>query len=340
MGKKIIEETRREKKAQTSVIAVILIVLISIVSLLIVWNVVFPLLKEKSREAGEIEKVLGVNLEVKEVILFVTGASRVAVTRKAGKGEIDGMKFIFYDEEGNSHAETKEGVLEELETKTYYFSPVGMKIKSVSVVPFVGEGIGLSSETKTSKILEIPAGLVSWWRFDDSNDFIGENNCGFVEIVEDSKRGKVANFNKLSVECGKTDLSIVDKGAISFWLKTSGEGEIIKKGAGANYKVSLKQGKIEFSYISNGELKSGESVSEVDDEEWHHIVVSEDWSGNKNLMIYIDGKLDKIILMPDLPETNEETILIGNFQGKIDELMFFNKALSKPEVESLFSGQK
>jgi hypothetical protein len=317
------------KRGQVNVIVVILIILIAFVAVMIVWNIVVPLIREEGEDV--IIEPLVVKLEVKEVILFTNGALKVSVERGAGRGEITGLNFVFYDELGGSHVETKETAIEELETEIHSFSPVPVgKIKEVSVVPVFGKKMG--REFKSGKpVLELPAGLVSWWRFDDTQDFVGDNHGDFANIIDD-ERGKVASFSGTAMNVGNSaDLSVRDKIAISFWIKPSlDQGSIIKKGA--NYEVSLNGGQIDFSSIL--------SYGSVELDEWTHVVVSVDWAGTSYASIYINGE-NKGGNSLGAPDINNENVLIGeNFQGSIDELMFFNKALSHLEAEGLFNNQK
>ncbi len=70
------------------------------------------------------------------------------------------------------------------------------------------------------------------------------------------------------------------------------------------------------------------------------MAVSVDWTGTSYATIYINGE-NKGGDFLGAPEINNENVLIGeSFQGSIDELMFFNKALSNLEVEGLFNNQK
>jgi len=328
----------KSKRAQANLIVVVLIILISISLIVVVWNAVNPIVKEgEDIEVG----ALTTNLEIKDVIFFVTGASKITVSRGTGGKEISELKFVFYDESGNSEVYTKEGGLEELGTEVYSFSPIMNlgKIKSVSVYPVLERNVGREFEVKTREICEAPEGLVSWWRFEDNlNDFL-ENNpgSGTVDFVE-GREGRAVSLNGNSISFG-SGLGVSEMVAISFWIKTrSDQGSIIKKGdLNKNYEVFLEDGKVAFSYTSE-DLKKGVSNNVVNNDEWHHVVVSIDWSGDNYLRIYIDNEV-QVIGMEGSPDSNSESVLVGeSFSGLIDELMFFNKALSKIEVEGLHNG--
>lgn len=313
----------KKRKAQASIIVLVLIVLIVIVAVLIIWNVVTPLVKTKGEEAG-IER-LTTNLEIKEAILFVTGASKISVSRGAGKGDISSLKFVFYDENGNSNSVEEKTILAELGTEMYSFSPFSNlgKIERVAVVPVLGKNLGMESKSETNKIIEIPSGLVSWWRFDDLSDFVGGNNCQLISGTFDdgSLKGKV--------NCGNSSsLSFNNEMAISFWVNSTSDGVLIKKGD--NYEISLENNYIKFSY--NG--KFNQTLNEIG-QGWNHIVVSVDVGGVSK--IYINKGLGISFEGVSLTENNED-LIINSFNGEIDEVMIFDKPLTK--VEGLYNNQK
>lgn len=313
------------KRSQSGIIAVVLIVLIVIVAVAIVWNIVAPLVREKSGEAG-IGK-FSVSLDLADVAVFETGASKVSVKRGAG-GEIDSLKFVFYGESGNSKTEDAES-LGELETKTYSFSPFGIgRINRVSVFPVTGSQLGMESKSEIGDIFEVPLGVVSWWRFDDEKDFAGNNHCGYVNIIDDEKRGKVASFNGDPAVCGgDVSLNIDEEIGISFWIKTSSEnGEIIKKGN--NYLVSLEKGFVNFNYGEG--IKSEDKIN---DGEWHHVVAT-------RTGIYVDSQLSFSKILDFGGEINSEELKIGSFNGFIDEMMLFNEGLANTEVNGIYNNQK
>ena len=314
-----------EKKGQANIIAIALIALIVIVAVAIVWNIVSSLVREKSSETG-IGK-FSVDIDITDAAAFETGASKISVKRGAG-GEIDSLKFVFYDESGNSKIESAES-LGELETKTYSFSPLGIgKISSVSVFPVIGNQIGMESRLGIENILEVPSGVVSWWRFDDGMDFMGKNNCNPVDIIDNEKRGKVASFNGNPAACGSDmSLNMGKEIGISFWIKTSSEnGEIIKKGN--NYLITLEKGFVNFNY--GDKVKSEDKIN---DGEWHHVVAT--MTG-----IYVDNQLSSSKIMDKSGVINSEELKIGSFNGFLDEVMLFNEGLANTEVNGIYNNQK
>ncbi len=323
-----------KKRGQVNVVALVLIILIVLVAGLIIWNVVVPLIREQGEEA-DIGSLI-VSLEVKEAILFVHGALDIAVSRGAGKGEIESLQFIFYDDVGGSHTEVKEGGINELETRTYQFSPMPLgEIQRVAVVPVVGGKLGRESRVEVSEIFAMPADLISWWRFDNSEDSVGVSDCSGVGIITDSERGEVASF-PASVSCGAdASLNIVEEIAVSGWIKSS---EMVRQGVirkGRNYELFLSSGgELGFSY--GGE----EFVSEkkVVDGTWHHIAVSVDPQGIGSVMFYIDGEWDGVpVPFSGTISTSADYLLVGEgYQGQIDELMLFKEALQHNQIGSLY----
>lgn len=72
-------------------------------------------------------------------------------------------------------------------------------------------------------------------------------------------------------------------------------------------------------------------------EKWIHLAVTYD---GKELKLYRDGNLDNIISTYIPPEIliNEGELYVGyKFTGSIDDVIFFNKALSQDEVRQLYA---
>ena len=238
-------------KSQANLIAVVLVILIVIVAVVIVWNIVMPLVREKSNEAQIGQFSIG--LEITGVDVFETGATKITVKRGAGSGEVNNLKFIFYDEAGNSKTETAGG-LGELETRIYSFSPVGIgKINKISVVPVIGSNFGMESRAETNNILKVPSGVARWKKLDNKTNT-------FLDYYSDNS------------------LSFTKQMAVSFWVKSSGN---IK---GTNYRIKSENNKVNFSYLG-GSFEAANDMKE----RWNHVVVSLDMNNlGNNSRIYIN----------------------------------------------------
>jgi len=314
------------RKAQASVITIVLLILIAVVSILVLWNVLNLLINKDSSKI-DLDKFM-VNLKIEDAVLFLNGASEIIVSRGKGSAEITSLKFVFYDETGNSHVETKEeNLLKEFETRSYNFSPPPIgKIQKISVFPMIGDELGSGSEFKTLDLLNIPLSLISWWDFEDSSDFQGTNNCGFI-IKEDLEKGRVGEFNDIFVECQSNESFDIKNMGASFWIKTEDlQGIIIQKEN--NYLVSLNEGKIVFNYL--GQTRTSNAA--INDGNWHHIGIS-------MLSTYVDGNPDVSLEINEGLIDDSKPLLIGNFNGFLDDLMLFKDSLSNTQIKAIYQNQ-
>ncbi len=67
------------KKSQANIITVVLLIMIALISVIIVWNVVRPLIKKSVSKIGT--EAFTVSLEIKNVELFVDGGAKITVKR-------------------------------------------------------------------------------------------------------------------------------------------------------------------------------------------------------------------------------------------------------------------
>lgn len=311
------------KRGQANIVAVILIVLIALVAVGIVWNFVVPLVKEKSQEV-QFGKFT-INLELRDVVLFENGVLMINVHRGSGNENLDGLKFVFYDEEGNSV--TREGrTISELETRTYSFSAIPEigKISKVGVAPIINGKLGMLTESKPDSILKIPSGVVSWWRFDDLNDFIGGNTC---EVINGGINNGVLNGK---VSCLANGLNFIDNMAISFWVKGNTAGEIITKTDG--YEINITDEK-KIKFVSGGQ----EGISEEElGENWNHVVIS---IVPEVLLskIYVNKKFNTFTIN-SFNAGDGNLIINGRIGKEVDDFMFFNKSITN--IEGIYNIQK
>lgn len=334
---------RGAKKSQAGIITIILIILISLIAIIIIWNVVSPLIEEKAEE-GDIGSIV-VGLKIEEALLYETGSSVVRIRKASGDVELTSLKFVFYDAAGMTYVKDEKTNLPALyETLTYHFGPlVGIgRIVKISVFPVIGKKIGREFESDSLEITEIPSGLVSWWRFENINDFVGENHGSLVDASIEDGHLKLDGRGYFSVMHDESlNLAGLRNFALSLWVNKEQEGSLVKKGdSNKNYEVALNFEKgIDFSFTEGGILKEKISDSEVINSGWHHIGVNAEWDGIYTM--YVDGILvgsGELDANVDITTNNLE---IGrNFRGDIDDVMIFNKSLSKRQVNSLYLSQK
>jgi len=305
---------KKGKKAQAGALTIVLIILIIIVVIAILWNVLVPLIKEKTEkvEFGQ----FSINLEIKEVVVFENGVSIISVKRGTGQEELEGLKFVFYDEQRNSV--TRDGArINELETKSYFFSAIDEsgfgRIIRVGVAPIINKDLGMVVESEPESVLKIPSNVISGWKFDNSLvDFIGENDC--QQIEDDYDCGNNSNFD------------FTNQMAISFWVEGDEEEEdktLISKGE--NYKVELDKGFVKFVSASGfGESEEGL----IDD--WNHIVVSIDIGGVSK--IYINAQ-EKVISINSLVKSSDNLII----NNELKDVMIFDSPITK--IKGLYNNQ-
>ncbi len=135
--------------------------------------------------------------------------------------------------------------------------------------------------------------------------------------------------------------SISDSVSISQWIKFSGTSQQYITSFGNDYGTNVIGGKFYFVFrnTSNTQIQLA-SNSTINDGNWHHVVAVKTTS---NITIYIDGVLDKTDTTGDVGRTSTRSNAIGalydgsiNFNGSIDEVAIFNKALSLSEVELIY----
>ncbi|GIV98404.1 MAG: hypothetical protein KatS3mg057_3061 [Herpetosiphonaceae bacterium] len=212
--------------------------------------------------------------------------------------------------------------------------------------------------------LIINNGLVGYWKLDEgagSNtaDSSGYGNTGtlsspsWTTVVPPA----VSYTNPAALDFDGSDdsVTIADESSfdlqgqitIAAWIKVDSFNKnwqaIITKGDSAwrlhryNDRDTVAFG---TSGLSNTDL---ESSSSINDGQWHHIAAVYDGSRKS---IYIDGALDASVAASGSIATNDWPVLIGenaemsgrHFDGQIDDVRIYNRALSEEEIANLGSG--
>ncbi|MEK7566880.1 MAG: LamG domain-containing protein, partial [Patescibacteria group bacterium] len=235
-----------------------------------------------------------------------------------------------------------------------------------------GGGGGGTPPSPTSSCVQPPSSLVSWWSADivsgaivpDINASNGNNGtiAGGVTAVSmevgdafqfDGSSGYISMGNPASLNFGTGPFSLEAWFNWNGALGTSAKNIIRKSnygpGLGSGYWLRIGAGTLEFSVGATTQAE-GQTIitTPVSAGVWRHVVAVKDSSGDVKL--YVDGESTGTILRqsPDTNSTSEVPFLIGAwshgggagasefFNGQIDEIAVYNRALSASEARALF----
>jgi hypothetical protein len=214
-------------------------------------------------------------------------------------------------------------------------------------------------------------GLVGYWPLDtDTNDYSGNSNHGTIvgTGVTKTSAGKsngAYSFNGVLNNYinipNSASLQQPNEVTVTAWIKTTISATyltILSKdnenfgGGGRSYLIEMLNGaNAEFVTWRIGETsqwgKSSLSTLTLNDGKWHHIAATSSPNIDK---LYIDGKLDQTTTPTFSASlyTNTVDLIIGQkgggslftFNGQIDEVMVFNRALSADEIKALYAAAR
>jgi hypothetical protein len=197
-------------------------------------------------------------------------------------------------------------------------------------------------------------GLVAYWSFNEGEGDIAfdETNNGNDAVLYgptwvEGKRGFALRFDGVDDTVAiphSASLMPTDAITLAAWVKIEGPaqehyGIIGKSGYSSGYRLLIHGTNKKVLFQLTGE--KGYSVwssTAIPDDQWHFIVATYDGSKMK---LYIDGIKDpseKERLGP--LDVNTNSVLIGKpqyaFNGLIDEVRIYSRALSEEEIKGLF----
>ncbi len=224
----------------------------------------------------------------------------------------------------------------------------------------------------------VDKGLVSYWSFDAADvrgktviDLVGEND-GTIIGAPKHVEGKFGEAFEFAGEPDVIDVESPANGSLDFgddndfsmmaWIKVDkppeldgGQSTIISKGDGGGnarilWKIVGTQIQVTIANEGGGGPKIDfNSVSDVVDGKWHHILFVADRS--EGTRIYIDGELDAeggpsegTDITTESPLFIGASVRIGKttrryFEGLIDEVGIYNRVLTDNEIERNFNSQ-
>ena len=228
---------------------------------------------------------------------------------------------------------------------------------------------GLYAQGSASKTIvnagqnsQITDGLVGLWSFNGSDlsgttayDRSGQGNNGTLTdgpTVYPGKVGQALSFNGTSASVNLGQPAVLQTlnapMTISSWVRfptapVSGHNYTII-GRGYDWQIEiLPTQKVSFRRWSS--YSDVQGVSALSATSWYHVVVTVFTSGSDNVLIYVNGQLDKTGTMTTPFNTSASNTRISGyiqadidyFNGLIDEVRIYNRALSAAEIATLYN---
>lgn len=211
------------------------------------------------------------------------------------------------------------------------------------------------------RVIPFPNDYVAHWKFDgDTKDATGKNDGvlnGGASLIRDAERGSVAKFSgsAASIRVKNNDSLQMGTGglSISAWFKAGASdklGTLASKGLTSYALLLHPDGRIVLETNGNDFYRYSANGVSFRDNNWHHVVAIFD-SFDPSITLYIDNVLS--LSSAPLPEKGRNNksgnsgLYIGNhgesnqypLEGYLDDVMIFNRALTRYEVMVLFNAQ-
>jgi hypothetical protein len=193
-------------------------------------------------------------------------------------------------------------------------------------------------------------GLVAHYAFEnDTADSSGNGLDGTIigdATFVDGVKGMALDFNGDDyVDCGGVaEFSFTDAMTVSTWVnirsRTTAWMTIVAKGENA-WRLAVNNETTGIHYAFSGGTRgwqAANTATELAFDEWYHVAATYDT--NVGALVYIDGVLDASNPNLDGIDTNGLPLLLGEnpeatgrlFDGILDEVMLYDRALSKEEI--------
>jgi len=213
--------------------------------------------------------------------------------------------------------------------------------------------------TQTTENYQYSAGLVGYWKFDDGSgssavDSSVNNNTGTLINGPTWATGRIGgalSFDGINdaVQIGTSDFN-VSEGTVSLWIYAnnfssshhflfghltqpwSNRIQLYTDDAAGNLDLGL----------GNSHTRDT-NIEDMDTQRWYNIALS--WDGT-NYVVYVDGTakatgtytgLSTLTTYADIGNNGNSSDRSESFNGLIDEVRFYNRALNASEILSLYN---
>jgi hypothetical protein len=191
----------------------------------------------------------------------------------------------------------------------------------------------------------------------DAKDMSGNEHHGKVEGNAkwvDGKFDKALSFNGsdtfVQIPLEK-DITFTEDSSFTaaIWLNTNVPPTPAQDGILGNYRVSttpfwgliIRDNGTLIYYLRNGGECTSVSKNPVNDGKWHHVAFLRDRK-TKKMALYVDGNLEEEKADPTGNINSGQDIFLGEhlsrfFEGILDEVMLFSRALTQKEIQSVMN---
>lgn len=203
--------------------------------------------------------------------------------------------------------------------------------------------------------------IVAFWLFDEGQGKIAQDSSGNkhdgeigngIKWIDGQYSGKALLFpgNAVVIVPHKDSLNLTNW-TITAWIRAdfkSGWVEFVSKSVPVgntdfrNYVLQIEDGTgLLRPHFTQGaqQWKLTAGKTDLRDGKWHHTAGTYD---QKSIKAYVDGKVEGEAAFNNVPDTNEEPLVIGAitptvnfFTGAIDEVGLFNVALSEDDIRTI-----
>jgi len=361
-----------KKRGLSEVITSLIIILLVLVAIGIVWIVTKNILNESS-EKIMIEPLTN-DIKIDEAKVGLLTAN-VKITRTQGDANMTSLKFVVNGKNPYTYEE-KNPSLFQLESKTYTIPINTTDITSISVAPIFGKTIGIE-KTKNIQLDYNTDSISNYWNFNSESNAKGAFMNG-AKIILDSERGEVLSLDNNSQQwvnvLDEPTLNVPAQNfTLSVWIKTSFPGvhltptdtntyaliisKFLDSSPHTGYGIWMQNGtmRIQINNISNN---PGISYNYnkftniyINDSKWHFLAMV---SNGTELVPYIDGaevistRVNNTAYSSITNISNSAPFCIGQrcssrkyyFNGSIDDISLFSRALTPQEIQQLYNSQK
>jgi len=212
--------------------------------------------------------------------------------------------------------------------------------------------------TMSNGLVVISEGEKGYWKFDEGSgttaydSTIYKNNGTLTngptwQSASNCVSGSCLSFDGSSnyVDCGNaTSLNVTTVFTYEAWVKRLGgfgsiQNIIAKNSLGSNINSAPTwyfDANNKVSFVVQGVALIGGGNTAITDTAWHHLVITRDSANNWKW--YLDGNSDGLVVSSYTPTSNNGNLYIATgfggyyFNGLIDEVRIYNRALSPAEI--------